>query len=429
MMLPYVILREVKKMSVAQLPSRVPAPAFSPEELRLADEFLLPLWQVEPAMLPKAAQARFEEVGGQEGTAVAVARDAAAHSGAGLQCLGMGDVQGAFQHFMTSAHAFMTIEEKDGFVVNSALAKYLEGVIEAQKGNIHGAEAFMSEAEDLLKQAGGLARQYQHLLDHLKPDTLFITGAWFLQRQDYETGRAWIEQAAGASTRLADTYYEKDSPGKALFDGMSSYYRMIYDLAVSIRDLNICRYDILVGRAQEFRQRASGVVGALEKAAAAGIPLAPNVLPTARGISDTLDVIPIIAGVMTSVFQSTFRPDIPQLVAAKKGIQAAMNSFAAAGEMAVPMLRQIQQLSQKIDNVQLLVKPTGKHIVVLGGIITALLFVPILFGVSWTYDQFHWGAPPLQVVGLALLAAAIAGYGTSVLRLLPAILWGGRSSS
>jgi hypothetical protein len=268
------------------------------------------------------------------------------------------------------------------------LAKYFEGVIEGSKGNIQAAQEIMSQAEALLNQAGGLGRRYQQVLDHLKPDMLFITAMSFLQRQDYETARVWIEQAAAAATRLADRYHN-ESPEYFLFTGLSNLHRTIYVFIVAMRDLAICRYDKLVGRTPEFRQRSSTAIEALEKADAAGI-LPPFVLSLARGIRDTLDVVPTIAEVMTSVFQPAFKPDIPQLAVAKKGVEAAVSSFTSAGEAAVPMLKQIQLLAQMIDNVQLLVKPTGKGIVGWGGIITAVVFVPMLFGVSWTNDYFHW---------------------------------------
>lgn len=412
-------------MTVTQLPMPASEQALSPKEHAEIDEFLTPLWEVEFAQLPEAAQARFQALGGQEGSALAVARDAISYFGAGLARVPRGDFPGAFENLLVSAQQFAQLQHKDGFVVSSALAKYFEGVIAAQRGNIQAATETMAQAEQLLQQAGGLGRRYQPLLDHLKPEALFLTAIYFLQRQDYDNARVWVEQASAAAAELSGKY-PKDSAEGVLFGGLSTLYRMIYDFAVALRDLNICRYDQLISAAPTFRQRASATIEALDKAKTSGTSVPPNLMPVARGIRDTLEALPTIAEVMLSVFQSTFTPDIPQLVTAKKSIQAAMNSFAEGGELAVPMLKQIQQLSQKIDNVQLLVKPTGKSIIVFGGIITALLFVPILFGVSWTYDRFHWGAPPLQVAGLALLAAAIAGFGASALKLLPAVIGANR---
>src|SRR5262245_22243805 len=149
---------------------------------------------------------------------------------------------------------------------------------------------------------------------------LFIAGLTFLQRQDFELARVWIEQAAGAATYAASHYHEKDSPEFFAIAASGNAYKVFYDLSVSIRDLNACRYRTIFDRSDELRGLASVTVSLYEKAINGGYKPPPHALPTAQGLRRTIEVIPIIASIMNKVFQSTFKPDIAEIKDAKSGM-------------------------------------------------------------------------------------------------------------
>lgn len=289
------------------------------------------------------------------------------------------------------------------------MSVYVQAVVELRNLNVKLAIDHLHAVEDYFEKAGEYSRKFKPLIDHIKPEMLFVSSIPAIQQLDFATARTLVEDASSSANYVAATYYEDEQPQKLFFQGCAHFYRSFYQLFRSYNDLQQFEYDRL---AQD--------VELVEEA-----KTARNLLVTAKEISEPAriladlsealvpleEVIYSMSHVMKKVFEATFTPKLVELYELRRKLQVAGECAAKAGPQAIVLVRFCEQLTNQIKNLERLARPTKKDFGIYSGLVTAGIFAVLLLTTSWANSAFQLGLGPEKLITANMTLALIAGFG------------------
>jgi hypothetical protein len=275
----------------------------------------------------------------------------------GLQYIRAGNFQESRDQLKLSVEGFDQIGQSELRDAAIGFAMYAEAAIEARRGNIGRAQELLKNVREYLRKAGKFGQMFQGIIDHMEPENLFIQAIQALTARDFGNGKALIEQASQASEKLAKNYYEEDTPAYYTFMGMARYYKAVYEVYRSLNNFTELNYDVL---ASEINLTRDAVQAAdLLKKGPTDQPLVKALAVTAEGSVEVLELISHLAPMMQMTLNSTFKPDPKVYEDLRKRIRRANECYAQAGDQAATLLRFCDQLSNQVNNLERLAKPSA----------------------------------------------------------------------
>jgi hypothetical protein len=327
---------------------------------------------------------------------------------------GQADWAKAHELLLSAAKGFDSIGRAELRDLSIGMGTYSEAIIELQKFNISQALDLIANVTKYLDSAGEFGSKFKPLIDHMGPDALFIAGVKALLELDFSNGKTLIEKASQSAEKVASDYYEEGSPMYNTFQGYARYYKAYYTYLRAGTDFNQFQFDGLIAQkdlvedALQAKQLLSkgDLQNELTRAAA---QISNALLDLLRAYSD-------LAQLMNNIFHSTFKPGPSALLHIKKRIAAASDSAAKAGTQAAPLVRACAQLSDGVNNLERLAKPSKKDFGAFSGLVASALFLPLFLVVSWSNATFSIGLNAKTLISSCLILALIGGFGFGALR-------------
>jgi hypothetical protein len=298
--------------------------------------------------------------------------------------------------------------------MSRGLSTYFEAIGEIRRLNISRGIELFKETEDYLKGAGRYGRKYQLLIDHMKPEALLISGMQALQAQDMSAARPLFEQASAGSSRVAQKYYEIGTVQHFTFLGLAEFYRSIFRYYQADRNLSSLELDQLAAETD-----ISAVAKEAERLLSNGDLENTNIRTAyhiSRALVELLEAVQEIGARMSLCFKATFKPDLQGFADLRAKTHRAINHASKAGTDAAPFVRACETLLVRINNLQRLAQPQRADFGIYSGMISSLLFVPLIVVASWANKDFGTHLPGAMLFSTVVGLSLIGGFGFGALR-------------
>lgn len=319
------------------------------------------------------------------------------------------------QELLESAAAgFQQLGIEDLESVSRSFSTYTNALRQLQNLNINRCLELFDMAEEYLRNAGRFGRKFQPLIDHMKPEAMFIAAIPPLLGGDIGSARVLISGASDMMEKVAEKYYEKGDAMHFTILGTGQLYRAFFTYFQAQRDLSnldldkLISEDAIAAHAKEAEQLlAQGDLANVQVQSAHYI---------SKALVELLQVTQGIAARMHLCFKAAFKADSQGFLDLRTKIHLAIDHASRAGPNAVPIVRSCDGLLMRIQNLEKLARPRKADFGIYSGLISSALFVPLLLVASWTVSRFGIeldnGTLFVTVVGLAL----IGGFGFGALR-------------
>ena len=325
-----------------------------------------------------------------------------------------GDFLEASKLFRSAAEGFGQVGKRELRDLSIGFVVYLEAVTELQKMNIGQAMELFKMIKEYLKNAGKYGRIFEQFVDEIEPDAIFVGAVNALMQLDFANAKALIEKASQAAEKVAHNYYREGEPLYNTFQGFAHFYKTYYTFVKALSDFNQFQYDKLTNK-QDLLNEAILAHKLLDKGDTENVTFR-NVNYMLKGIIQLLESISDLSRLMRTIFNSTFKPDLKTLMLLKQNIDSASNMIAKAGPQAVPLIRLCNQISNQVNNLERLAKPTKKDFGAFSGVVASALFLPLFLVVSWANSTFEIGLDGKTLIVYCLVLALIGGFGFGALK-------------
>jgi hypothetical protein len=330
-----------------------------------------------------------------------------------------GDYETGLARFRSALQGFEQLAMAPQRHLAQALSKYAEAVLAIRARNFAQTQVLMRECELGIQQAGPFGAQLQPLLDFMKPEQFFAGVPAALMNGDFDGARVLAVQAAEAWRRVERDYCEPGSIDAARQAGMADFALAYVDNADAQRALDRFDLDALSalaahGHAQRAAAQLARVVGDKQIQLAHQLSLA---------YAAQMELMQGLGARLGLSLRAALKPDVQgDLRTLARRAQA---HAAAAGPDALGVLRNLEQLMQRIDNLERLARPRRSDFGLYAGLISAALFLP-LFGVAaWVRKQYGLDIGGAQLFSSMLGLALIGGFGYGALRFRHFLFGGG----
>lgn len=324
------------------------------------------------------------------------------------------DFAGACLAMQEAAQGFAQVEQHELLAVSRGLVSYSKALAHLQKSNIGEAQELFRESTNYLKDAGRFGQQFRPLIDHMKPEQLYISGMQSLQMLDFASARSLIEQASLASEKVANDYHQKGSPHHCTFLGLAQFYRANFTFVRAVNDLNNCSFDKLIGD-DNLAVDANQACDLLRQGDLENINIR-NTLRVSEALVDVLQAVKELARITRSVLRSTFKFDLSTLADLRKRIEDAKSAVSQLGPAATAHIRFYDSLLTRSVNLERFAKPNKKDWGAYSGLVAAGVFLPLFVIASWANMTFEVGVHASMLFTSCIFVALIAGFGVGALK-------------
>ncbi len=322
-----------------------------------------------------------------------------------------GDFAKAHDQLKVAVEGFDQIGHEELRDLSVGLGAYTLAVIELQQLNVGRALELFEEMKEYLRNAGKFSQRFEVLIDHTKPEALYLAGAKALLSADIATAEALFQQASQAAEKVAQDYYPVETAMHSLFQGMAQYYRAYFRYFKAWNDFIRFEYDRLVAE-EDLAREAALACEFLEKHNARNVSVsATYIWRLSRILHHLLESIGEFAYIMQGIFHSTFKYDLGTLNNLRRKIRAASASAAEAGPQAVSFVRFCDQLTSQVNNLERLARPRSSDFGKFSGLVAMAIFLPVLIVVAWANFQFTIGLDASTLLITCALLALIGGFG------------------
>ncbi len=317
--------------------------------------------------------------------------------------------------FESAAEGFNRVGEEEARDLSIGLRVYVGAVLELQRMNVGRGLELFAQVKEYLEKAGDFGQKFEILIDHMEPDSLFVSGVQALSMLDFAAGRALLERASLASERVAKTYYEEGQSERYLFEGLARFYRAYYTFVHSLQQFNQFEYDRIASE-EDLAREAREARELLNKSAINTV-VVQNVRNLSEVVTNLLESVAGLAAIMQTIFRSTFKPDLKALMALRQKTQAASRAASSlVGPQTATLIRFCDQLSNQINNLERLAKPNKKDFGAFSGLVACGLFLPLFLAVSWANSVFQLKLDASTILSSCLVLALIGGFGVGALK-------------
>jgi hypothetical protein len=328
----------------------------------------------------------------------------------GVRLLGIRSNEEAARLFQRCANEFERFNIKDFKDVSIALFKYASAIEEMRKNNLGQALTMAEEAKNYLKDVGGFGSDYEILIDLLEPEVLFLYGQQAVNRLNYVEGETYFNKACQAAEQVATKYYKDNKRYFNTFQGMGLFYKAFSSYLVAYDQFRRFEFD-RVSSNKDLSSLAKRAKATLEKG-----KTEYDIVRIAILLSDTmshmLDAIRELANMMQKVLNSTSKADVKKLKHIQKEVSIAKQSASKIGPAAVGLVTACDNLYSLVNNLErLAAKPNKKDFGIFSGLISAALFFPLFFVISWANANYKIGIDPLMIIYPSIILALIGGFG------------------
>ncbi len=320
----------------------------------------------------------------------------------------------SFNGFQAAVSGFDQLGRVELRDLSVGMGTYVSAIAELQKYNIGEAVSRFAKGKDYLKNAGKFGSKFETFIDFSEPDILFTSAVQALLVLDYATAKTLIDRATQASVLVANKYFAPSEPNYDFFLGMSLFYQAYYKCMRALNEFNQFEYDRLA-RDESLAREASDALPQLARGDVTNI-IVQRLNYQAIGYKALLESIHELAAIMQKVFNSTFKTDLTALTKLRTKVQNANDSFSKVGPDAAPLVRFCTQLTNQINNLERLAKPSKKDFGALSGLVSCALFLPLFLIISWVNANSSVKLEGKAVIAAAMVMALIGGFGFGALK-------------
>jgi len=325
-----------------------------------------------------------------------------------------GDFVKAREELECSEQGFNRIGQTELRDLSIGIGVYVEAITEVQSQNIGRALKLLREVKEYLQAAGKFSSKFKSLVDFMEPDTLFFAGVEALGTLDFADAKAYIEQASRSAEEVAIKYFKEGEPLYCSYQGCAHAYKALYTLHVALNEFSQFEYDKLAAE-QDLTRDAVEAQELLYKGDTENVQV-KNLIPLLNTIIQLLEVTRELAKMMQRVFSSTFKPDLGTFMALKQKVHLASESASEAGLQGAVVIRFCNQISDQVNNLERLAKPSKKDFGKFSGLVACGLFLPLFLIVSLVNFKFSMNLGQQTLVIISLVPALIGGFGFGALK-------------
>jgi hypothetical protein len=328
----------------------------------------------------------------------------------GVRLLGTESNEEAARFFQRCTNEFERYNIEYLKQLSNALWTEASALEEIRKNNLTQALTMLEEVKKTLKDAGGFGRKYELMIDSLEPDILFLHGQQAASRFDYEQGEIYLNKASQAAEQIATKYYEEDERSFNSIQGIGLFYKALSGYFVTIDQFRRFEFD-RVSSIKDLLSLAERAKATLEKGDTECVKI-QNLILLTDGLSYVLVAIRELANMMQKVLNSTSKADVKKFEHIKQQVSKARQSASKIGQDGVLFMRSCESLYSLVNNLErLAVKPNKKDFGIYSGLISAGLFFPLLFFISWANANYTNGIDPSMIIFASVILALIGGFG------------------
>jgi hypothetical protein len=309
---------------------------------------------------------------------------------------------------------FERLEIREMTSLSRTLLTHTQAVIEIRRLNVAHAQRLLDEAEKNLRAAGRFEQKYRPLIDHMKPDALFVGAIQALQLADFDSAKSLIARAAESSEEIAGKYYEVGTQSHFAFLGLARFYMAIFSYFQANRDLTRLELDRLVSE-PDISANARDAVSLLSQSDL-GIVVLRTSRDQSKALVELLEVSREVARHLRLCLTSSFKHDAKGFQELRAKVRKAADDVSKSGPQALPFLRTCEDLVARINNLERLARPKKRDFGIFSGLISCALFVPLLLAVAWANGAFGIGLEPGMMFSMIAVLALIGGFGFGALR-------------
>lgn len=320
-----------------------------------------------------------------------------------------GDFMNARKELECAVQGFSRIGQTELRDLSIGLGIYVEVITEVQSQNIGRALKLCGEAKEYLEAAGKFSNKFKPLVDFMEPDTLFLAGFNALSSSDFASGQAYIEQASWTAKEVAVKYCKEGDSLYCTFQGYAHFYRACYILHVTLHEFNQLEYDKLAAE-KDLTCDAMEAEELLRKGETENVQV-KNAIHFSNTIVQLLEVTCELAKIMQRVLSSTFKDDPGTFKLLKQKVNLASKSASEVGIQGAAFIRFCNQVSDRVNNLERLVKPNKKDFGKFSGLVTCGIFLPLFLIVSLVNFKLSMNLGQQTMVIMSLVPALIGGFG------------------
>ena len=113
--------------------------------------------------------------------------------------------------------------------ISRSIAALAKANIELRSYNFKRAIDLFNETGEYLKVSGRFANKFESVIDHLKPETLFLGTFPLLLSGDFEAAKAICSHASAEFERVGKKYYKEGTSSHFYFLGMAQFVKAYFD--------------------------------------------------------------------------------------------------------------------------------------------------------------------------------------------------------
>ncbi|MBI3530766.1 MAG: hypothetical protein HY067_22705 [Betaproteobacteria bacterium] len=294
-----------------------------------------------------------------------------------------------------------------------SLAAYSMAILEAQRSNISRCLELFQTTEEYLRKAGRYRQKFQPIIDHMKPEALFVGAMQAVMAQDLGAARTLVESASEASRTVAEKYHEKESPSYFTFLGLANIYRAFFIYIQAERDIATLNLDRLAEPTIAAPAREAERL--LAKADLASVQIRAT-YQLSKALIELTEVTQSVAAHMNLCFKAAFKPDLRGFVELKAKVHLATEHVSKAGPQAVVLSRLCDALLARIQNLERLARPKRADFGIYSGLISCALFVPLVLIASWASKNFGIVFDGKILLPTVVALSLIGGFGFGAVR-------------
>lgn len=294
------------------------------------------------------------------------------------------------------------------------IANYCKAIVELRSLNVSRAKELFHSTEVYLTEAGEFGHKFQPLVEHMKPDALFVAALPQLARGNFNEAGPLIDQASEAYRKVAEKYYEPSSILHNTFTGLAYLSQSIFlyfKAEVALSDFNLD--SILSKNSISPSPRQASAM--LSKGDLSNKQIECNYY-LALTIAELIDVNSGIAEILDRCINSSFKNDTQRFLGLKAKIEKARKCASKTGPEAGTWLNVCNRAQDRIQNLSARAKPQKLDFGIFSGLIVCALFGPLFFVASWVSKEqgllLDGSSLLMTTAGLSL----IGGFGFGALR-------------